>query len=62
MSVKPILEAILFAAGHPMEYEKLAEVTECTVSEVKQYATEVCHCRDGAIAEMIKCLEKELEA
>ena len=32
------------------------------VPEVKQYATEVCHCRDGAIAEMIERLEKELEA
>ena len=43
MSVKPILEAILFAAGHPMEYEKLAEVTECTLSEVKQYLTEMAN-------------------
>jgi len=41
MSVKPILEAILFAAGHPMEYEKLAEVTECLITEVKQYLTEM---------------------
>ena len=32
------------------------------VDEVKKYATEVCHCKDGAIAEMIECLGKELEA
>lgn len=43
MSVKPILEAVLFAAGHPMEYEKLAEVTECLVTEVKQYLTEMAN-------------------
>jgi len=43
MSVKPILEAILFAAGHPMEYEKLAEATECMTSEIKQYITEMAN-------------------
>ena len=32
------------------------------VPEVKNYATEVCHCKDGAIAEMIERLGKELEA
>lgn len=32
------------------------------VPEVKEYATEVCHCKDGAIAEMIEHLGKELEA
>ncbi len=30
------------------------------VEEVKKYATEVCHCEDGAIADMIEILEKEL--
>lgn len=32
------------------------------VEEVKRYATEVGHCRDGAIADMIEMLEKELKA
>lgn len=41
MSVKPILEAVLFAAGHPVTYEKLAEVTECMTSEIKQYISEM---------------------
>ncbi len=41
MSVKPILEAVLFAAGHPMTYEKLAEAAECTINEVKQYLSEM---------------------
>lgn len=41
MSVKPILEAVLFAAGHPVAYEKLAEVTECMTSEIKQYISEM---------------------
>lgn len=41
MSVKPILEAVLFAAGHPITYETLAEVTECLTTEVKQYISEM---------------------
>ena len=32
------------------------------VPEVKKYATEVGHCKDGAIADMIEHLEKELMA
>ena len=32
------------------------------VPEVKKYATEVGHCKDGAIADMIDLLEKELNA
>ena len=32
------------------------------VEEVKKYATEVGHCRDGASADMIEILEKELRA
>lgn len=41
MSAKPILEAVLFAAGHPMSYEKLAEAAECMTSEVKEILTEM---------------------
>ncbi len=36
MSVKPILEAVLFAAGHPLTYEVLANVVECTEEELKE--------------------------
>ena len=32
------------------------------VPEVKKHATEVGHCKDGAIADMIELLEKELQA
>ena len=38
---KMALEAILFAAGHPMPYEKLAEVLGLTTSLVKKYAKEL---------------------
>ncbi len=41
MSVKPILEAVLFAAGHPLTYENLAQTAECTMNEVKQYLSEM---------------------
>ena len=41
MSVKPILEAVLFAAGHPLTYENLAVTAECTINEVKQYLSEM---------------------
>ncbi len=41
MSVKPILEAVLFAAGHPLTYENLAQTAECTINEVKQYLSEM---------------------
>ena len=41
MSAKPILEAVLFAAGHPMTYEKLAEAAECMISEVKEILSEM---------------------
>ena len=34
-----IIEAVLFAAGYPLEYEKLAEVAEVSLSEVR-YAVE----------------------
>ncbi|MBQ7173273.1 MAG: SMC-Scp complex subunit ScpB [Clostridia bacterium] len=35
------MEAILFAAGHPMPYDKLAAVTGHTVSEVKVFANDL---------------------
>ena len=41
MSAKPILEAVLFAAGHPLTYEVLAEAAECMTSEVKEILTEM---------------------
>ncbi len=41
MSVKPILEAVLFAAGHPLTYEVLANVVECTEEELKENLTEM---------------------
>ncbi len=41
MSAKPILEAVLFAAGHPLTYEVLAEAAECMTSEVKQIIAEM---------------------
>ena len=41
MSAKPIIEAVLFAAGHPLTYETLAEAAECMISEVKEILTEM---------------------
>ncbi len=35
------IEAILFAAGYPMKYEKLAEVLSLTPSEVKRLVSEL---------------------
>lgn len=35
------IEAIMFAAGYPMKYDKLAEVLSITPSEVKRYASEL---------------------
>ena len=35
------IEAIMFAAGYPMKYEKLAEVLELTPSEVKKHVSEL---------------------
>ena len=37
---KEVLEAVLFAAGHPLTYEKLAQVFEVSPSEAKSIATE----------------------
>lgn len=36
-----LVEAIMFAAGYPMKYEKIASVMGSTVSEVKKYASEL---------------------
>ena len=35
------IEAIMFAAGYPMKYEKLAEVLSLTPSEIKRYVSEL---------------------
>lgn len=35
------IEAIMFAAGYPMKYEKLADVLSITPSEVKRYVSEL---------------------
>ncbi len=35
------IEAIMFAAGYPMKYDKLAEVLNITPSEVKRYVSEL---------------------
>ncbi|MBQ2765513.1 MAG: SMC-Scp complex subunit ScpB [Clostridia bacterium] len=43
MSAKPILEAVLFAAGHPLTYEVLAEAAECMTSEVNEILTEMAN-------------------
>ena len=41
MSAKPILEAVLCAAGHPLTYETLADAAECMISEVKEILAEM---------------------
>lgn len=35
------IEAIMFAAGYPMKYEKLAATLEISVSDVKRYVSEL---------------------
>lgn len=40
---KALIEAIMFAAGYPMRYDKLASVIGITPSEVKQYAAELAN-------------------
>ncbi len=37
----PTLEAILFAAGYPVSFEKLAEVMSCTKDDIKSAAREL---------------------
>ena len=44
---KPAIEAILFAAGHSMPYDKLAAVTGLTPALVKRYAKELSATYDG---------------
>ena len=36
-----LIEAIIFAAGYPMKYEKIASTIGITASEVKKYASEL---------------------
>lgn len=36
-----VIEAIMFAAGYPMKYEKLAETLNITPSEVKRHVSEL---------------------
>ncbi|MBR2381521.1 MAG: SMC-Scp complex subunit ScpB [Clostridia bacterium] len=38
---KAVIEAIMFAAGYPMKYEKLAETLGLTPSEIKRYVSEL---------------------
>ena len=35
------IEALMFAAGYPMKYEKLAEVLSMTPSEIKRHVSEL---------------------
>lgn len=39
--VEQAIEAILFAAGHPMRYDKLAEVLSLTVKDIKAMVREI---------------------
>ena len=39
--VEQAIEAILFAAGHPMRYDKLAEVLSLTVKDVRAMVREI---------------------
>lgn len=40
-NVQALIESIMFAAGYPMKYEKLAAVIGITPSEVKKHAAEI---------------------
>lgn len=40
-NIPAVIEAIMFAAGYPMKYEKLAETLNITQSEVKRYVSEL---------------------
>ena len=44
-----VIEAIMFAAGYPMKYEKLADVLGITPSEVKRYVSELAEKDDFGI-------------
>ena len=41
------IEAIMFAAGYPMKYEKLAQTLGMTVSEIKRYVSELAEKYSG---------------
>ena len=41
-SVTAAIEAILFAAGHPVEYEKLSEVLGLSKKDVKSMVETMC--------------------
>ena len=41
------IEAIMFAAGYPMKYEKLAQTLGLTVSEIKRYVSELAEKYSG---------------
>lgn len=40
-NIPATIEAIMFAAGYPMKYEKIAETLHITPSEVKRYVSEL---------------------
>ena len=40
--VPKIIEAVLFAAGYPVSYEKLAEIIGYKPSEIKKIADSMC--------------------
>ncbi len=42
-----VIEAIMFAAGYPMKYDKLAEVLSLTPSEVKRHVSELAEKYNG---------------
>lgn len=48
---KSVIEAVLFAAGYPVKYEKIAQVLQITVSEakkiIKDYMREYNGCENG---------------
>ena len=41
-SVTAAIEAILFAAGHPVEYEKLSEVLGLSKNDIKSMVEAMC--------------------
>ena len=42
-----VIEAIIFAAGYPMKYDKLAQTLNITPSEVKRYVSELAEKYNG---------------
>ena len=50
-NIEGAIEAILFAAGYPVKYEKIAEVLGCSVEDLyRDHSTdkEECPCREEA--------------